>query len=104
MGSDETVYKNKGRNEINPTDDLFNKYEAAAEYFFGGIQVKKPSEFGETGDEYTLKKSELIARAVNYLLEVERINAEQNGINLDENYIEKRMEELLGRIKELAAS
>lgn len=98
------TYKNKGRNEIKPTDDLFNKYEAAAEYFFGGIGVEKLSEFGKTGDEYTLKKSELIGRAVNYLLEVERINAEQYGIELDEKHVQARMEKLLGRIEEPSAS
>lgn len=100
----EITYKNKGRNEIKPTDDLFNKYEAAAEIFFGGIEVKKLSEFGKTGTEDTLKKSELIGRAVNYLLEVEKIDAEQIGIKLDEKYLQARMEELLGRIEEPAAS
>lgn len=96
----EITYKNKGRDEVYPTDTLFNKYEAAAEQFFGDFEVKNLSEFGETGDEFMLKKSELIAKAVNYLIKVERINAEQYGKKLDENYVEERMEELLGRIKE----
>lgn len=102
----EIDYKNKDKNEIEPTDSLFNKYVAVAEKLFGGNQFNASdlSEFDIEKGKYGSVFGRLEFNVAAYLSFVEEINRESYGIEVDDCFVARRTRALLEAFEEPAAS